>query len=1262
MSFVNLFSTLATFVCGQSLKPDNVGFINHLGSMLGNFFAGIGQAICVGFYFVCKWMLAVVDFLQYFIQKLIGLDYWLKTGKKTIKGATDNDMLFKFLYNDMVQKVFRAMTAVFVVLLIIFTVVAIIRQEWGYITGGNFGDGKNSKNAIILKSLKAIALVLVFPMMLIIGVISSNAILASLVNALNIDMASTFGGSIFSIAAQTGSRYRIYADGNKRSAVSQEVTFYVNTTSKKVLMYGTGNENNTTYQSSYKTYLSSLDDVTKYTIDSVFTAVNPNDFTKKNSFSGYCVQMEFEDGNKPMMVYCDPGDKEKYFYYLKNVLGVRILSSNDNFNKDIYGDVKNKMKSKGSGSCPGFISGLRLDDVGKSDLIDACYNSWNYASVYMQKLDFDLTLDYGVLDNTELEGFGLNAVSNAKVMYNSSQISPYMDGGQFGVVQMRSEYYVTAEVIDFINEKQANLYIMDATSSSIDWEMPGYKIDSKWKSAKKHFGDDDYYNFIASYSEDCPDMEVGNVLYTAKFDASNELNGSKYIFCWKRGNKYLPLLNGYTGGYVDEEGTRYDFKSTYYSDSYKGVVFAKGVFDTSSTNQNFGEPTYIQTSATGYDGDDPISIGDEKAYYYKMEKSGTFKQYVDDVDIDTKDFDFGGITLPSSFSNGYLIEGSTLDGTTDKVYKLKKVLTDEDGSTEMEYAAYNETFLTEMTVSLTSGSTYVGTYAGVKDKVTNTLTRYLFVTSNNYYFVVEHDSKDEFLRIVSLSAAGEIAELGSDDVTGMKVAYALKYKYKEYDAEEIGTPMAAEFFEYTGQKNELSMFRTEEMQFIKTPQTDANGKPFINKAMYISAVFDTTSETLVYFGETDDDGNGSLLYAEPVTDDTLIQQSVFYDFYLYSFMHGYVGTAGSGTVHKYAIDSSGNVTTPSVANSAVIDDMKFSFSINSDFDWELDSTELALYDGKSYVATIYKNPQPTTGPEAVKLNIDTLMYTPTKVNYEGNVYYNIQKMNRFEDLGKMEEYFGKVSESLIIGFYRDNANTKFWHFDQNIGGLISGKFRLKVSLFVKEIENEMSSYFTIDDGLLFDYFFDGPIKLGTFYVPSKVASPIGISFWIIMIASALIIKVLGTSLWGVIKRFYEITLYYIAMPAVAATMPLDEKDTRFKTAIQTPLIGKVLSTYGVILGINAFFVLLAPVRSLSNVFTAEDIATSGSYFLQHLPISVKLLNSYVYILFLLVAFTMINSLPGTISMIVTGKEGNDILSSGEKTKKQVGETMKQAGG
>ena len=116
-----------------------------------------------------------------------------------------------------------------------------------------------------------------------------------------------------------------------------------------------------------------------------------------------------------------------------------------------------------------------------------------------------------------------------------------------------------------------------------------------------------------------------------------------------------------------------------------------------------------------------------------------------------------------------------------------------------------------------------------------------------------------------------------------------------------------------------------------------------------------------------------------------------------------------------------------------------------------------------------------------------------------------------------------------------------------------------------------------------------------------------------MIASALIIKVLGTALWGVIKRFYEITLYFIAMPAVASTIPLDS-GKRFGSSIQTPLISKVLSTYGVILGINVFFILLAPVEQISKtVFTAEDIATSGMYFLQHLPIPAWLLNKYVYI-------------------------------------------------
>ena len=67
------------------------------------------------------------------------------------------------------------------------------------------------------------------------------------------------------------------------------------------------------------------------------------------------------------------------------------------------------------------------------------------------------------------------------------------------------------------------------------------------------------------------------------------------------------------------------------------------------------------------------------------------------------------------------------------------------------------------------------------------------------------------------------------------------------------------------------------------------------------------------------------------------------------------------------------------------------------------------------------------------------------------------------------------------------------------------------------------------EGIQFDYFFDQNIKIGAFYAASKI------NYFLLVIATALIIKVLFTSLWGVIKRFYMITLYYLAMPVSAAT-------------------------------------------------------------------------------------------------------------------------------
>ena len=229
MSFVGLQSFFSKLIAAQIL-PDDGGFLGNVWSVIGNLVIGLFQSLCSTFYIVCKWFLAVVDFLQYFIQKLIGLDYWLNvsSGTATIEGATDADLLFSFLYSDTVQEVFRAMIGVFFILLIVFTIFQIIKQEWTFATGGFDQNGEgNSKVKILRGSMKAIALVITFPLIMIIGIISSNAILASLINALSINMSQTFGGTLFGISAQSANKYRVYADNDQRVATTQTVNFNV---------------------------------------------------------------------------------------------------------------------------------------------------------------------------------------------------------------------------------------------------------------------------------------------------------------------------------------------------------------------------------------------------------------------------------------------------------------------------------------------------------------------------------------------------------------------------------------------------------------------------------------------------------------------------------------------------------------------------------------------------------------------------------------------------------------------------------------------------------------------------------------------------------------------------------------------------------------------------------------------------------------------------------------------------------------------------
>lgn len=395
-------------------------------------------------------------------------------------------------------------------------------------------------------------------------------------------------------------------------------------------------------------------------------------------------------------------------------------------------------------------------------------------------------------------------------------------------------------------------------------------------------------------------------------------------------------------------------------------------------------------------------------------------------------------------------------------------------------------------------------------------------------------------------------------------------------------------------------------------------------------------------------------------------ESKYYEVFLYNF---YTGLAGSSLREYYVKDkrdedyASGQTVksdgfrlfyenkddTSGDKNVPIPDkednEFYFNFKIDANnFEFKTAESDLALYDGKNYVAHIYKNAGQACG------SLNDLNNVAIKILYNDKTYYNITTQNVFADEASMKSHYDSLQKSFVIGFVRDYDKCTFSpFFDFNFWPLDCIRFNWALIAKVNNKEN-VNNYFDLADGIQFDYFFDDHIKLNTFYKPSAI------SYWVIILASALIIKVLGTAIWGVIKRFYEITLYYLAAPPLASLMPVSED--KFNN-LQKSLISKVLSTYGIILGLNVFFILLQPIESITdNIFTAEDIAVSGSYFLKHWPFGVDILNNYVYILFILVAFTMIEALPQMISKLI----GTDnIVDEGAKTKKAAMKAVSDAG-
>lgn len=169
-------------------------------------------------YFVCKWIMYLIDVIFFYIRQLSGLN--VDTSSLGALASGESDMVFKMLYSNsqLVVQIIRQLIAIALAVIVVLAIVAVIKSVYN-----STKTGKPADVTKVLKNVaKALLMIVVIPIISIGGIMMSNILLKSLYNATNVTGASSLGSSIFSISSTSGNLFRIYAQNGNRIPIYYE--------------------------------------------------------------------------------------------------------------------------------------------------------------------------------------------------------------------------------------------------------------------------------------------------------------------------------------------------------------------------------------------------------------------------------------------------------------------------------------------------------------------------------------------------------------------------------------------------------------------------------------------------------------------------------------------------------------------------------------------------------------------------------------------------------------------------------------------------------------------------------------------------------------------------------------------------------------------------------------------------------------------------------------------------------------------------------
>ncbi len=195
----------------------------------------------------------IIDMVQTVFRRIAGLDvYWFKSGSNVDEHT--GDIVESLLVSDTVWTVFVSVLIAAIVLLFVFTIIAILKTE--------LNEKDNAKGPVIKQALKAIAYFVIVPVVCIFGVTLANIFLRTFDAATSNKGAVSISGQVFAAASYNANRVRNghnlvgdyedeSASGWGRWALTKQRLSYVTYTVSELIydpVYQTDEDGNIIYQ------------------------------------------------------------------------------------------------------------------------------------------------------------------------------------------------------------------------------------------------------------------------------------------------------------------------------------------------------------------------------------------------------------------------------------------------------------------------------------------------------------------------------------------------------------------------------------------------------------------------------------------------------------------------------------------------------------------------------------------------------------------------------------------------------------------------------------------------------------------------------------------------------------------------------------------------------------------------------------------------------------------------------------------------------